>query len=92
MLADEAVLRLVSTEQVVRFAIDGGDRHEFPPGAAIEFSYGDGEAAVLGRVVAVAPEVDSANMLLVEASIDRASTTRPLPSGSQGHVRAAADP
>lgn len=92
VLADEAVVRLVSTEQVVRFAVDGGEVADFPLGAAIEFDDGTRRATVRGTVVAVAPEVDSANMVLVEASIAAEASTHHLRSGSQGHVRAATVP
>ena len=92
VLADEAIVRLVSTEQLVRFAVDDGDVADFPVGAAIEFADDVRRATVPGTVVAVAPEVDSANMVLIEAAIAAETSMQHLRSGSQGRVRVAAKP
>ncbi|HET6584072.1 MAG TPA: HlyD family efflux transporter periplasmic adaptor subunit [Nannocystaceae bacterium] len=83
--ADEPVVRLVSLEQVVRFAVDADEVAAVPLGAAVEFVADDGQTAAAGRVIALAPEVDAARMVIVEAAI--ASESAVLRAGTHGYVR-----
>ncbi|MCH9684801.1 MAG: HlyD family efflux transporter periplasmic adaptor subunit [Deltaproteobacteria bacterium] len=86
--AGEPMLRLVSTEQVVRFAVEAEQLTAFTPGAIVEFS---AESTVLPRLLAsvhaVAPEVDAAGLVLVEATFIDTDLVAALRSGVHGHVQ-----
>lgn len=81
-------MRLVSVDRIVRFAVDADRSLDFEIGTSIELS-SHGRATWSGTVTAVAPEIDSAQMVLVEAVLDAASGEPPA-IGSTGRVRVAA--
>ena len=83
-----AIVRLVSTDRIVRFAVDADRSPDFAIGTTIELS-SKGRTTWPGTVTAVAPEIDSAQMVLVEAVLDAASDEPPA-IGSTGRVRVAA--
>ena len=91
VLAHEPLLRLTSTERVIRFAVDAPDAARFPLGAAIEL-YSAAIAPTRAHVVSVAPEIDAAGMVLVEATFDDPAHGAALRPGLRGEVRPATTP
>ncbi len=86
LLADETVVRLASTEQVIRFAVDAQHIHEFRPGDSVEFVGETDPAVVPAKVTALAPEIDAAGMVIVEATIDQTSSEPTVRTGTRGYV------
>lgn len=89
VLGDEPVLRLVSVERVVRFAVDAGQADAFAVGTEVELLPDAGSDAVSARVAAVSPEVDVAGMVVVEAALAGNGPAGALRTGTRGTVRAA---
>lgn len=87
VLADQPIVRLVSRERIVRFAIDHEVLDRFSVGTAVTFvSAVDGATSSL-RIIAIAPEIDAAGMVLVEAGFVDPAAEMGLRSGTRGLVR-----
>jgi len=86
VLAHEPLVRLSSTEYVLRFAIDVGEIGELEIGGALEFVHEGDPGALPARIIALAPEADAAGMIVVEATLVKTEPARIPPAGSQGYV------
>lgn len=87
VLADQPVVRLVSTQRVLRTAVPAESAAGYGVGAAIVHVDALSGIATTARVVAVAPEVDAAGLVLIEAWFD---DRQPHPrAGSIGRVHSA---
>ena len=83
ILAEEPVARLVSTERVVRFAVDAEDVAAYGLGTEVDLTPAGATEPVVATVTAIAPEVDVAGMLVLEASLPDGTALR---TGTRGTV------
>jgi multidrug efflux pump subunit AcrA (membrane-fusion protein) len=86
---DKAILRLISTELLARFAVDEADASSIEVGSVVVIVVGTVGSELTGSVERIAPEVDIASgMVVVEARItDWKGQRGEIKSGTEVHVR-----
>jgi hypothetical protein len=85
ILGPEArIIRLISDETILRFAVPHADAAAFEVGAALQFTPDGGGRPLTATVKGIAPEVDAASMVLIEAGLDAPESAR---AGISGRVR-----
>lgn len=90
--AGSPLVRLVSDEALIRVAVPAADATSIAKGTRLEFRPERSDSPLSLEVAHVAPEVDAASYVLVEAKFVDTDRTRQPRAGTRGHVFLAREP
>ena len=81
---ERRIIRLISDETLLRFAVPHAEASAFAVGNSLSFTPDGGGPEIVATIKGVAPEVDAASMVLIEATLDDPGSSR---AGISGRVR-----
>ena len=82
--AERRIIRLISDETLLRFAVPHAEASAFAVGNTLSFTADGGGKEIVATIKGIAPEVDAASMVLIEATLGDPAATR---AGVSGRVR-----